>query len=79
MNSCKYKFTEGSSRGQTCGAPLLATCDRSEPSKPTEFRGIGGTKKNPQKMMMHPEADEQSDFCFWHQRKHNADKIGKES
>ena len=79
MKFCKYKFTEGSSRGQTCRVPLITTCDRSKPSEPMEFRGIEWNKKHPQKMMMYPTADEQEDLCFWHQRKSIRDKIGKES
>ena len=68
MNFCKYRLPAGPSRGLICGVPLIATCDRSKSSKPTEFKGIEWTKKNPQKMMMYPEADEQENLCFWHQK-----------
>ena len=79
MRFCKYKFIDGYSRGQICGAPIIATCDRSKPSEPVEFRGTEWTEKTPQTMMMYPTADTQSDFCFWHQRRDKKDITGKES
>lgn len=79
MNFCKYRFTDGPSREQTCGAPLIATCDRSKSSELTEFRGIEWTKKKPQKMMIFPTAEKQENLCFWHQRKHIEDKLGRET
>ena len=79
MKFCKYRFTEGPSRGQTCDTPLIATCDTSKPSEPTEFKGQDWTKKKPQMMAMYPTAEEQGDLCFWHQRKNIRDKVGRET
>lgn len=79
MNFCRYRFPNGPSRGEICGTPLIATCDRSKSSELTEFRGTEWTKKNPQKIMLYPTAEEQSDLCFWHQRCNSADVVGKET
>ncbi|MCK4330912.1 hypothetical protein KAX02_13865 [candidate division WOR-3 bacterium] len=79
MKFCKYRFTEGPLRGLTCDAPLIATCNRSKSSELIEFKGREWTKKKPQKMAMYPTAEEQSDLCFWHQRKDIRDKVGRET
>lgn len=79
MKFCKYRFTSGSLRGQVCGVPLIATCDRLQLSEFNKFKGRDWTKKNPQRMMLYPTAEKQDNLCFWHQRKHIEDKIGKES
>ena len=79
MNFCRYRFPNGPSRGEICGTPLIATCDRLKPSELTEFRGTEWIKKNPQKMMLYPTAEEQENLCFWHQRKHTEYKIGRET
>jgi hypothetical protein len=79
MKFCKHIITRGPSRRLPCGEPLIATCDRSKLSSLIEFRGQEWTKKKLQRMNMYPEAEEQEDLCFWHQRKYIEDKIGRES
>ena len=81
MKFCQYRFTSGQLRGVKCNQPLIATCDRSKPSKPTEFAGRLWTESNPQTLMMYPEADDadQSKFCFYHQSIAEPDKLGGES
>ena len=77
MKFCKYVFPDGPMIGQTCGALIIASCDKSKPSKLVEWMGTLWTPKYPQKMNLFPTADKQSDFCHFHQEKN--DKIGKES
>lgn len=50
-----------------CGAPLMATCDRTKKSVLTEFMGMEWMKTKPQFMYMYPTAEKQSDLCFYHQ------------
>lgn len=79
MKLCQYIFTSGPARRQKCEAPLIATCDRSKPPQPVEFRGQEWTKKRPQMISMYPEAKEQNNLCFFHQQKEAKDNIGGES
>ena len=79
MKFCQYIITKGTSKGLRCGTPLIATCDRSQPSELTEFKGRDWTEKHPQTMMMYPEAEEQDNLCFYHKQKQIEDKIGKET
>lgn len=62
-----------------CGQLLLATCNRSKPSKLTEFMGTGWTEKKPQFTMLYPTAEEQSSLCPYCENKLYPAKIGKES
>lgn len=56
-------------RCRICNQRLIVTCDRSQPSKPTEFLGTSWLKTKPQFMRMYPSlpAEEQSDLCWYHQ------------
>ena len=62
-----------------CGQLLLATCDRSKPSKLTEFMGAGWTKTKPQFMWCYPTAKEQSKLCPYCENKLYPVKMRKES
>lgn len=80
----KYKYTKYLircvlPRCWKCDHLLLATCDRNEPSKLTEFMGIEWTKTKPQFMMLYPTAKEQSKFCPYCEDKLHPMKVGKES
>jgi hypothetical protein len=52
-----------------CGDALIATCDKTKKSVLTEVVGQEWTKTKPQLMRMYPTAEEQSDLCFYHQRR----------
>ena len=56
-------------RCRICNQLLLATCDRTQPSEPVEFLGTSWLKTKPQIMRMYPTAEEQSDLCWYHQKK----------
>jgi len=49
-----------------CFAPIIATCDRSKPSEEVEWLGTSWLKTKPQFIAMFPEAEKQSDLCFYH-------------
>ena len=46
-----------------CKQILISTCDRSKPSKLTEFKGGKWTETKPQFMMLYPTAEKQSKLC----------------
>ena len=66
-------------RCNNCNQLLIATCDRSKPSKLTKFKGIEWTEKHPQFMMLYPTAEEQSKLCPYCEDKLYPPEIGKES
>lgn len=66
-------------RCRVCYQLLLITCDRSMQSKLVEFRGKQWLKTKPQKMMMFPTAEEQSNICPHCESQLHPLKVGKES
>ena len=66
-------------RCSKCGQLLIATYDRSKPSKLVRFKGKDWTKTKPQFMWMFPTDVEQSKFCPYCEERLHSTKIGKES